>query len=103
MLNCCSVVQSPLFRDSEFNISFGNQVSRVWGKSGEAQNLRCLKSGMKFMQSRMIWSAVLSVGAGSGWFTVIYQVKSQQINQTISCFHLLTNLMEMPISFSNRT
>lgn len=80
VLKCCSVVQSPLFKNSEFNISFGNQVPRVWGKSGEAHNLRCLKSGMKFMHSRIIWSAMLSVGAGSGWFTVIYQVKSQQIH-----------------------
>ncbi len=47
-----------LFSDeSEFCISFGNQGPRVWRKSGEAQNPRCLKSSVKFPQSVMIWAA----------------------------------------------
>ncbi len=40
-----------LFSDeSKFCISFGNQVPRVWRKSGEAQNPCCLKSSVKFPQ-----------------------------------------------------
>ncbi len=39
-------------------ISFGNQCSRVWRKSGEAQNPCYLKkSSVKFLQSVMIWAA----------------------------------------------
>ncbi len=54
-----------LFSDeSKFCISFGNQGSRVWRKSGEAQNLCCLKSSVKFPQSMMIWAAMSSAGVG---------------------------------------
>ncbi len=55
-----------LFSDeSKFSISFGNQGPRVWRKSGEAQNPRCLKSSVKFPQSVMIWAAMSSAGVGS--------------------------------------
>ncbi len=63
-LDCCSVVQSPLFNESKFSISFGNQDPRVWRKSGEAQNPCCLKSSVKFPQSVMIWAAMSSAGVG---------------------------------------
>ncbi len=54
-----------LFSDeSKFCISFGNQVPRVWRKSGEAQNPCCLKSSVKFSQSVMIWAAMSSAGVG---------------------------------------
>lgn len=54
-----------LFSDeSKFCISFGNQGPRVWRKSGEAQNPRCLKSSVKFPQSVMIWGAMSSAGVG---------------------------------------
>ncbi len=54
-----------LFSDeSKFCISFGNQGSRVWRKSGEAQNPCCLKSSVKFPQSVMIWAAMSSAGVG---------------------------------------
>ncbi len=63
--DCCSVVQSPLFRwKSKFCISFGNQGPRVWRKSVEAQNPCCLKSSVKFPQSVMIWAAMSSAGVG---------------------------------------
>ncbi len=50
--------------ESKFCISFGNLCPRVWRKSGEAQNPRCLKSSVKFRQSVMIWAAVSSAGVG---------------------------------------
>ncbi len=50
-----------LFSD-ESKLSF--QGSRVWGKSGEAQNPCCLKSSVKFPQSVMIWAAMSSAGVG---------------------------------------
>ncbi len=50
--------------ESKFCISFGNQGSRVWRKSGEAQNPCCLKSSVKFPQSVMIWAAMSSAGVG---------------------------------------
>ncbi len=54
-----------LFSDeSKLCISFGNQVPRVWRKSGEAQNPCCLKSSVKFPQSVMIWAAMSSAGVG---------------------------------------
>ncbi len=54
-----------LFSDENtFCISFGNQVPRVWRKSGEAQNPCCLKSSVKFPQSVMIWAAMSSAGVG---------------------------------------
>ncbi len=54
-----------LFSDeSKFCISFGNQGTRVWRKSGEAQNPCCLKSSVKFPQSVMIWAAMSSAGVG---------------------------------------
>ncbi len=69
-----------LFSDeSKFCISFGNQVPRVWRKSGEAQNPCCLKSSVKFPQSVMIWAAMSSAGVGPLCFlkstvnTAIYQ------------------------------
>ncbi len=53
-LDCCSVVQSPLFR-WKYILHF---------KSGEAQNPCCLKSSVKFPQSVMIWAAMSSAGVG---------------------------------------
>ncbi len=35
--------------ESKFCISFGNQGPRVWRKRGEAQNPRCLRSSVKFL------------------------------------------------------
>ncbi len=58
-----------LFSDeSKFCISFGNQGTRVWRKSGEAQNPCCLKSSVKFPQSVMIWAAMSSAGVGPRCF-----------------------------------
>ncbi len=54
-----------LFSDeSKFCISFGNQGPRVWRKGGEAHSPSCLKSGVKFPQSVMIWGAMSSAGFG---------------------------------------
>ncbi len=55
-----------LFSDeSKFCISFGNQGPRVWRKGGEARSPSCLKYGVKFPQSVMIWGAMSSAGVGS--------------------------------------
>ncbi len=54
-----------LFSDeSKFCVSFGNQGPRVWRKSGEAHRPSCLKSGVKFPQSVMIWGEMSSAGVG---------------------------------------
>ncbi|KAI2660861.1 Transposable element Tc1 transposase [Labeo rohita] len=54
-----------LFSDeSKFCISFGVQGPRVWRKGGEAHSPSCLKSGVKFPQSVMIWGAMSSAGVG---------------------------------------
>ncbi len=54
-----------LFSDEiKFCVSFGNQGSRVWRKSGEPQNTCCLKSRVKFPQSVMIGAAMSSAGVG---------------------------------------
>ncbi len=37
---------------------------RVWTKGGEAHSPSCLKSGVKFPQSVMIWGAMSSAGVG---------------------------------------
>ncbi len=90
--------------ESKFSISFGNQGPRVWRKRGEAQNPRCLRSSVKFPQSVMVWGAMSSAGVGPLCFlrskvnTAVYQ----GVLDT-SFFLLLTNFMEMQISFSNRT
>ncbi len=69
-----------LFSDeSKFCISFGNQGPRVWRKTGEEQNPRCLKSSVKFPQSVMIWASMSSAGVGPLCFlkstvnTAVYQ------------------------------
>ncbi len=55
-----------LFPDeSTFCISFVNQGPGVWRKTGEAQNLSCLKSSVKFPQTVMIWAALSSADVGS--------------------------------------
>ncbi len=83
-----------LFSDeSTFCISFGNQGPRVWRKSGEAQNPRCLKSSMKLSCHVICWC----------WSTVFSEVHSQWKSYRTSCFLLLTSFMEMLISFSSRT
>ncbi len=94
-----------LFSDkSKFCISFGNQVPKVWRKSGEAQNPCCLKSRVKFPQSVMIWAAMSSAGVGPLCF-----LKSSQRSQlpgnfralhASSCWQALKNML---ISFSSRT
>ncbi len=63
-LDCCPVVQIPLFRESKFCISFGNQGPWVWRKGGEAHSPSCMKSSVKFPQSVMIWGAMSSAGVG---------------------------------------
>ncbi len=50
--------------ESKFCISFGNQGPRVWRKGGEAHSPSCMKSGVKFPQSVMIWGAMSSAGVG---------------------------------------
>lgn len=54
--------------ESKFCMSFGNQGPRVWRKSGEAHNPRCLKSSVKFPQSVLIWGAMSSAGVGPPCF-----------------------------------
>uniref|UniRef100_A0A670KI36 Transposase Tc1-like domain-containing protein n=1 Tax=Podarcis muralis TaxID=64176 RepID=A0A670KI36_PODMU len=56
--------QVLFFDESNFCISFGNQGPRVWRKNGEAHNVRCLKSSVKFAQSVLIWGAMSSAGVG---------------------------------------
>ena len=58
----CSVVL--ISDESPFCDEFGNKGLRVWRKSGEAPNQRCLKSSVKFPQSGMIWGAMSSAGVG---------------------------------------
>ncbi len=50
--------------ESKFCISFGNQGTRVWRKSGETHSPSCLKSSVKVPQSVMIWGAMSSAGVG---------------------------------------
>ncbi len=54
-LDCCPVVQSPLFRWEQVLYFIWNQGPRVWRKGGEAHRPSCLKSSVKFPQSVMIW------------------------------------------------
>ncbi len=63
--------------------------SRVWRKSGEAQNPCCLKSSVKFPQSVMIWAAMSSAVFES---TVFSEVHSQ-------CSHLPGNFRALHASF----
>ena len=50
--------------ESKVCLSFGNQGPRVWRKTGEKQNPRCLMSSVKYPQSVMIWGAMSSAGVG---------------------------------------
>ena len=88
--------------ESQFCISFGNQGPRVWMKRGEAQNPRCLKSSVKFPQSVMVWGAMSSAGVGPLCF-LRSRVNAAIYQEVLEHFLLLTNFMEMQISFSNRT
>ena len=91
--------------ESKFCISFGNQGPRVWRKRGEAQNPRCLKSSVKFPQSVMVWGAMSSAGVGPTVFSEV-QGQHSRLPGSFRALHaslLLTNFMEMQISFSNRT
>ncbi len=63
-LDCCSVVQSPLFRWKSILHFIWKSSPRVWRKGGEAHNPCCLKSSVKFPQSMMIWAAMSSAGVG---------------------------------------
>ncbi len=88
--------------ESTFWISFGNQGPRVWRKRGEAQNPRCLRSSVKFPQSVMVWGAMSSAGVGPLCF-LRSKVNTAVYQDVLEHFMLLTNFMEMQISFSNRT
>ncbi len=88
--------------ESKFCISFGNQGPRVWRKRGEAQNPRCLRSSVKFPQSVMVWGAMSSAGVGPLCF-LRSKVNTAVYQEVLEHFLLLTNFMEMQISFSNRT
>ncbi len=57
-LDCCPVVQRPLFRWEQV------LYPRVWRKGGGAHSPSCLKSSVKFPQSVMIWGAMSSAGVG---------------------------------------
>ncbi len=95
-----------LFSDeSKFWISFGKSRSRVWRKSGEAQNPCCLKSSVKFPQSVMIWAAMSSAGVGPLCFSEVHSQRSHLPGnfRALPCFLLLTSFMEMLISFYSRT
>ncbi len=63
-LDCCSVVQSPLFRWKYILHLIWKSRSVVWRKTKETQNPSCLKSSVKFPKSMMIWGAVTSAGVG---------------------------------------
>ncbi len=89
--------------ESKFCISFGNQGPRVWRKRGEAQNPRCLRSSVRFHSHGLgchvicwCWSCDLLCFLRSKVNTAVYQ-------EVLEHFLLLTNFMEMQISFSNRT
>ena len=58
-------VEQQLFSDeSKFCISFGNQgSSRVWWKTGEAQDPSCLKFSVKHPLV-IVWGVMSSVGVG---------------------------------------
>ncbi len=88
--------------ESKFSISFGNQGPRVWRKRGEAQNPRCLRSSVKFPQSVMVWGAMSSACVGTLCF-LRSKVNTAVYQEVLEHFMLLTNFMEMQISFSNRT
>ena len=88
--------------ESQFCISFGNQGARVWMKRGEAQNPFGLKSSVKFPQSVMVWGAMSSAGVGPLCF-LRSRVNAAIYQEVLEHFLLLTNFMEMQISFSNRT
>ncbi len=94
-----------LFSDkSKFCISCGNQGPRVWRKSGEAQNPCCLKSGVKFPQSVMIWAAMSSAGVGPLCF--LKSTVNAAIYQDILEHFMLPSAdqhLKMLISFSSRT
>ncbi len=63
-MDCCPVVQSPLFRWEQVLCFIWKQGLRVWRKGGEAHSPSCLKSSVKFPQSVMIWGAMSSAGVG---------------------------------------
>ena len=71
-------------------------------KRGEAQNPHCLKSSVKFPQSVMVWGAMSSAGVGPLCF-LRSRVNAAIYQEVLEHFLLLTNFMEMHISFSNRT
>ena len=88
--------------ESQFCISFGNQGPRVWMKRGEAQNPRCLKSSVKFPQSVMVWGAMSSAGVGPLCF-LRSRVNAAIYQEVLEHFLVDGCVMEMQISFSNRT
>ncbi len=77
--------------------------SGVWWKTREANNLRCLKSSVKFPMPVMIWGAVTSAGVGPLCF-IKSKVNAAVYQEILEHFiFLLTSFMEMLISFSSRT
>ncbi len=56
------MVQSPLFRWEQ--VLYLIWKPRVWRKGEEACSPSCLKSGVKFPQSVMIWGTMSSAGVG---------------------------------------
>ncbi len=80
------------------------KVSRVWRKSGEAQNPCCLKSSVKFPQSVMIWAAMSSAGVGPLCFLSPQSTQPSTRNfRALHASFCCTSFMEMLISFSSRT
>ncbi len=72
---------------STFCISFGNQVPRVWRKSGKAQNPSCLKSSVRFSQSVMIWAVMSSAGVGP-LCLIKSEVNAAVYQKILECFML---------------
>ncbi len=98
-LDCCSVVQSPLFRWKYIlHFIWKSRSQSLEKKNGEAQNPCCLKSSVKFPQS-VIWACRVICWC---WSThcVFWKVQSQRRPSprkclSISCFLLLTSFLEI--------
>ncbi len=103
-LDCCSVVQSPLFIWSKFAISFGNKGPRVWRKSGEATESMLLEVQCEGFHSQWWFGLPCHL---LGWSTVFSEVHSQRSHSTGNFRALHASfcwqaLWKMLISFSSR-
>ncbi|KAJ7324816.1 hypothetical protein JRQ81_017836, partial [Phrynocephalus forsythii] len=88
LLNTVAQWSKVLFSDeSNFCISFGNQGPKIWRKNGEAQNARCLKSSVKFLQSVLLWGAMSSAGVGPLCF-IKPRVNAAIYQEILECFML---------------